>query len=197
MVGTVRKNKRELPPEFVNTKQRPIKSSLFGFQDDVKLLSYIPKRNKNVILASSMHFDDAIDETTGDATKPEIITFYNSTKGGVDTLDQLCATYDVARNTRRWPMVIFYSLLNVAGVNSQIIYIAKNTTTTCIRREYLKELALSLTSEELQRRSLLTNINPEIRLRRQEVAGTSTRAEQADQYPPGTRRRCFLCKKDS
>lgn len=138
-----------------------------------------------------------MEETTGDATKPEVITFYNSTKGGVDTLDQLSATYDVARNTRRWPMVIFYSLLNVAGVNSQIIYIANNTTTTCRRREYLKELALSLTSEELQRRSLLTNINPEIRPRRQEVAGTSTRAEQADQFPPGTRRGCFLCKKDS
>ncbi|KAG8292374.1 Eukaryotic translation initiation factor 4 gamma [Homalodisca vitripennis] len=28
----------------------------------------------------------------------DIVTFYNSTKGGVDTLDELCATYDVARN---------------------------------------------------------------------------------------------------
>lgn len=92
MVGTVRKNKRELPAEFVNTKQRPIKSSLFGFQDDQTLLSYIPKRNENVLLASSMHFDDAVDETTGDATKPEIITFYNSTKDGVDILDQLSAS---------------------------------------------------------------------------------------------------------
>lgn len=56
MLGTVRKNKRELPPEFVNTKQRPIKPCLFGFQDDITLLSYIPKRNKNILLASSMHF---------------------------------------------------------------------------------------------------------------------------------------------
>lgn len=47
-----------------------------------------------------MHFDDAIDATTGDAMKTEIVTFYNSTKGDVDTLDELCAKYDVARNTR-------------------------------------------------------------------------------------------------
>lgn len=116
---------------------------MFGFQDDVTLVSCIPKKNKNILFALSMHFDDAIDETTGEAVKAEIITFYNLTKGGVDTLDQLRATYDVARNTRRWPMVIFYSLLNVAGMNSQIIYINNDPTTTCSRREYLKEVALT------------------------------------------------------
>uniref|UniRef100_A0A1B6E438 PiggyBac transposable element-derived protein domain-containing protein n=1 Tax=Clastoptera arizonana TaxID=38151 RepID=A0A1B6E438_9HEMI len=197
IVGTVRKNKRELPPEFVNTKQRPVGSSLFGFQENVTIVSYVPKKGKNVLLASSMHYDDTIDETTGDANKPEIITYYNSTKGGVDTLDELCATYDVARNTRRWPMVMLFAMLNVAGVNSQIIFSANNPTKKKFRRVYLKELASELTSAHVNRRSLLTNLPPEIRKRRQEVAGTSIQAENVDQFPPGTRRRCYLCKKDS
>lgn len=39
--------------------------------------------------------------------KPEIITDYNSTKGGVDTVEKMCATYTVSKITKRWPCVIF------------------------------------------------------------------------------------------
>ena len=44
----------------------------------------MPKKNKVVLLLSLMHNDDKIHESTGDARIPEIITFYNKTKGGVD-----------------------------------------------------------------------------------------------------------------
>ncbi|KAJ8932206.1 hypothetical protein NQ314_014840 [Rhamnusium bicolor] len=105
-VGTVRKNRRGLPLEFKNTKVRSVTSSMFGFQKNMTLVSYVPKANKNVLLASSLHHDN-IDKKTKYQNKPEIITFYNSTKGGVDTVDQLCSSYDVVRNTRRRSMVIF------------------------------------------------------------------------------------------
>nr|CAH7730726.1 unnamed protein product [Callosobruchus chinensis] len=39
-VGTVRKNKREIPPEFLPRKDRQEKSSIFGFQEDATLVSY-------------------------------------------------------------------------------------------------------------------------------------------------------------
>jgi len=38
--GTTRKNKREIPPEFINTKVREEKSSKFAFRDGT-LVSYI------------------------------------------------------------------------------------------------------------------------------------------------------------
>ena len=98
-----------------------------------------------MILISSLHHDDAIDKSTDEKCKPEIITFYNHTKGGVDTLDKLSATYDVSRNTRRWPMVVFYAMMNMAGVNSQIIYASNNKLYSITRRFYLRDLALSLT----------------------------------------------------
>lgn len=69
-------------------------------------MSYVPKKKKNGILISSLNHDNKIDESTGDLSKPEIITDYNSTKGGVDMVDQLCSNYNCARSMRRWPYFI-------------------------------------------------------------------------------------------
>lgn len=59
-----------------------------------------------------MHDDDAIDNDEDSPTygKPEIVIFYNSNKGGVDTVDQYKGHYNVARTSNRWSMTIFYSL---------------------------------------------------------------------------------------
>ncbi|KAJ3646387.1 hypothetical protein Zmor_005897 [Zophobas morio] len=196
-VGTVRKNKKELPLEFVNTKTRPVASSMFGFQEGTTIVSYIPKKYKNVILASSMHHDDTIDPATGEKYKPEIITFYNGTKGGVDTVDELCSTYNVARNTRRWPMVLFYSIMNMAGINGQIIYMANNPNSNLVRRKFLKQLAVKLADEHLKRRSLTKNVPVAVRERRQEVAGTSADVPKGNPETPRVKKRCHLCTKDS
>ena len=53
-----------------------------------------------------------------------MMTHYSKTKGkgAVDTVDKLSATYNVVRNVRLWLVVIFFALLNVAGINAQILY---------------------------------------------------------------------------
>ncbi|KAK9744138.1 Transposase IS4 [Popillia japonica] len=123
-LGTMRRNKRELPAEISNPQKRPIGTSMFAYDKNITLVSYIPKQKKNVILVSSLHHDDKIHEPTG---KPEMIIDYNESKGGVDTLDKMCAAYDCARGTQRWPMVIFDALLNIAGVNSMVLFRLQNT----------------------------------------------------------------------
>ncbi|KAJ8970129.1 hypothetical protein NQ314_001376 [Rhamnusium bicolor] len=75
--------------------------------------------------------------------KPEIITFYNRTKGGVDVVDELISQYTVSRTSCRWPLTVFYCLLNISGINSHIIYSA-NTEVKLERRFFLKILALEL-----------------------------------------------------
>ncbi|KAJ8914727.1 hypothetical protein NQ315_017437 [Exocentrus adspersus] len=85
LLGTIRKNKKELPQEFANPSTRPPFSSMFAFQKHVTLVSYIPKKGKNVLLVSGIHYDDEIDKKTN---KPEIIMEYNRTKGGVDSVDK-------------------------------------------------------------------------------------------------------------
>lgn len=102
-VGTLRKNKREIPQEFLSLKNRARFDSMFGFTDEMTLVSYMPdsKKKKNVVLFSSMHHDGKIDPESGDKKKPDIITFYNSTKGSVDMVDQMAGEYDTSRNSRR------------------------------------------------------------------------------------------------
>jgi len=49
-------------------------------------------------------------------------TEYNSTKGAVDTVDEMCWRYNTGRSCKRWPLAIFLHMLNISGINSQIIY---------------------------------------------------------------------------
>lgn len=71
--------------------------------------SYIPKKGKNVLVALTMHRQGKIDEDSGDQQKPELITFYNLTKGGVDVVDRMKTEYCVSRISNRWPMTVFFS----------------------------------------------------------------------------------------
>ncbi|XP_033212424.1 uncharacterized protein LOC117170019 [Belonocnema kinseyi] len=71
------------------------------------LLSYTPKKNKKVLLISSMHFAGDMNENS---MKPEIIDFYNIIKGGVDVLDKLCHDKTTWRKTLRWPIRYFYEM---------------------------------------------------------------------------------------
>ncbi|VVC46295.1 PiggyBac transposable element-derived protein [Cinara cedri] len=135
MVGTVRKNKREIPPEFLILKGRDLYSSYFGFSKNKSIVSYKAKSNKIVFIASAMHNDKAIDMNTGEKLKPEMRTFYNSTKSGVDTIDWMTENYSAARHSACWPLTVFYSLLNFGGLNSMIVY-QENTQ---VEREVLPQ----------------------------------------------------------
>ena len=109
----MRKNKRDIPKEFI-AKKSEAGSSLFGLAQYTTLVSYAPKKNKSVLLLSTMHHDNHVDK---DTSKPDIILSYNSTKGAVDTVDQLCHSYSVQRKSKRWPVAYFMSTINLAGIN--------------------------------------------------------------------------------
>lgn len=191
VVGTIRKNKRELPLEFSNPAERPIKSSMFGFGKNCTLVSYIPKKKKNVLLVSSMHHDDSIDTKNSTDCKPEIIMDYNSTKGGVDIVDQLCANYNCARTTNRWSMVIFYATLNVAGINSLVVYGANNPEKSVLRRKFLRELAMKLILPHLRLRINLQNLPKDMTSRIRQICGITTITNIAN--PRNETGRCNFC----
>ncbi|GJQ68535.1 hypothetical protein Trydic_g17104 [Trypoxylus dichotomus] len=71
VVGTLCKNKSEVPSAFLPNKNRAIKSTLFGFTDTTTLVSYVPKKSKAVLLLSTMHHDAAIDNEIGEEKQPE------------------------------------------------------------------------------------------------------------------------------
>ncbi|KAJ8932555.1 hypothetical protein NQ318_004709 [Aromia moschata] len=109
ITGTIRKNKPDIPNEMkIGSKEVP--ASSFCHSGDVTLVSYKPKKNKIVLLVSTKMTKFNI----GEARKPEMILFYNKTKGGTDTFDKLCHAYTTARATNRWPMRFFFGMLDQA-----------------------------------------------------------------------------------
>lgn len=120
VVGTIKRNKPEFPLEFSDKKykKRKVGSSLFLFRDEMTAVSYKPNDKKVVMLISSMHDDNALHENG----KPEIVMVYNSTKGAVDTFDQMSGNMNCNRKTQRWPLCLFYNMMNIASVNSYVVY---------------------------------------------------------------------------
>jgi len=82
-------------------------------------VSFKAKPDKLVTLISSLHDDNTIDETN---KKPNIIMNYNETKGGVDSFDQMCQTMNAGRKTQRWPLCIFYNMINIASINACYLF---------------------------------------------------------------------------
>lgn len=191
MVGTIRKNKREIPPFMTVAKDRPVESSIFAFRKNMTLVSYKPKKDKVVLVLSTLHDDDSIDSDS-EKCKPEIITFYNDTKSGVDKVDEMKCTYSVTRITRRWPFIIFSSLLNIAGINGYVIY-KSNSDSTIPRKDYLKVLAKELLHDYMVMKVNLSSTPVNIKNRVKEILGLPT-AEALPRAPQTTTRgRCNFC----
>lgn len=191
-VGTVKKNKRFIPPQFLPSKEREPETSIFGFTSNDTIVSYVPKKRKAVILTSSMHNQKSIDAST---KKPEIILFYNSTKSGVDSLDQKCANYSTSRRTRRWPMVLFYMMLNVSGINSRVLYQFSSNGKEIRRSDFLHQLGRSLCTEHMTRRINNNKIPRKLRSLTADILGVvlDHNFEPQEAATLSKRKRCGIC----
>lgn len=119
-----------------------------------------------MLLVSTMHHDAMKDPETDDKFKPIMITDYNMYKCGVDVVDEMCGTYSVSRVSKRWPLTIFFGLMNVGAINAYVIYKAnmrRLQKETDERRHFLKDLALSLVIPQIQKRSSITTLPRHIR----------------------------------
>ncbi|XP_071554095.1 piggyBac transposable element-derived protein 4-like [Temnothorax nylanderi] len=152
MVGTLRKNKRQIPQHFKAAD--PVHSSRFLFDETKTLVKYTPKKNKFVLLLSSLHWQAEVDQQT---QKPSIISFYNDTKGGTDCFDQMCHEYTTARKTLRWPMRFWYGMLDQGGINALILHNFNIENPNLVRREFLKQLVRSLIEPHLRVRLCIVN----------------------------------------
>lgn len=190
-IGTIRKNEKEVPASFLPNKRREVGTTLYGFTSDITLLSYTPKKNKSVLLVSSAHHHESTDQDSG---KPDMICDYNSTKGGVDSLDEKCAKFTCSRRTRRWPMVIFYRLFDISTVNAYILYSAYKDNCPLYRSKFLEKLAYQLVTPQLERRSRNSRVSRKLRLSICEILGIAefpiheNRVTKLEQ-----RKTCSLC----
>uniref|UniRef100_A0A1A9US35 DDE_Tnp_1_7 domain-containing protein n=1 Tax=Glossina austeni TaxID=7395 RepID=A0A1A9US35_GLOAU len=125
LVGTIRRNKRELPKLARQAKDSMVRFSTILYKsEDFILTIYKAKPNKKVLILSSMHSSVQIE--TNDIRIPETIRFYNSTKFIVDVTDQIARKYSVKSKCQRWPLQVFFNILDLAGINAWILH--KETT---------------------------------------------------------------------
>ncbi|XP_051508182.1 uncharacterized protein LOC127414289 isoform X1 [Myxocyprinus asiaticus] len=203
MVGTLHHNNPDVPPVMWPSKLRALYSSEFGFCGNMSMVSYVPQLKKAKILLSTMHTSKALDKTSA-KNKPEVIQYYNLTKGGVDSVDQMTRNYTCRRKTGRWPTLLWYNMLDVAVVNSYSIFIAQHpnflSSGHSMQRLFMKELVKELVMPQMHRRCEETPKLPKTILEAMKICGvvkswpgiTSQLQEQSDLRK--NRKRCSYCR---
>ena len=161
------------------------------------LVLHVPKKNKAIVLLSTMQNDNKVEEETG---LPEMILDYNTTKAAVDRVDQLCHNYSVQKRTKRWPLAYFYNCLNIAGINNMVIFQSKfsngKSQATYSHRDFLENLGKSLLHPWPQRRVQVKRLPKDTKLAVQECGyKTDIEASQSATHQGGKRkrRRCYIC----
>lgn len=85
LLSTLRKQRREVPT--IMRARNPLHTSRFIYDHNAKitLVSYVPARNRIVILLSSSHGRGFVNANAL-SQRPQIILDYNDGKGGVDQM---------------------------------------------------------------------------------------------------------------
>ncbi|XP_035283508.1 piggyBac transposable element-derived protein 4-like [Anguilla anguilla] len=139
LVGTINCNKRELPLSVQG------RAELFSIKvlksERATLTVYQCKPRRNVSILSTQHQHVAI--ATNAKKKPETVTYYNSTKVGVEVLDKMARQYSVKGGTCRWPVAVFYNILELAAINACVLY-RSCTKDNIHRRDFILQLAQEL-----------------------------------------------------
>lgn len=193
IVGTLRRNKPEIPPEMRNPGNREVGTSMFCFDQQKTMVSYKTKRNKVVLLLSTIHSQPTINSIS---KKPEIIECYNQTKGAVDTLDQMCGQMSTSRKTRRWPLAVFFGMMNIMLVNSYVIYVnnmVSRNQKPVSRNDFAQQLHEQLSTTWMQHRLRLPTMSRAIRQKISAILKVDVPVENQQQQQHQGRKICGFC----
>ena len=125
--------------------------------------------------------------------------FYNGAKGGVDAYDRMCVETSTSRKTNRWPVCIFYGLLNMTSNNAWIIHRYRPGNQRTEKHTFLHTLAMSLSKPLAQQRLDLWGHHYSARLKDNiEQVFKIRMANAQPQVNPyahqqGAKRRCAVC----
>ncbi|XP_018403103.1 PREDICTED: piggyBac transposable element-derived protein 3-like [Cyphomyrmex costatus] len=190
MVGTIRKNKRQIPLVF--RRSASVGNARYVYRNDMTLLSYTPKKNKVVCLVSSLHKNKG--KTDLATQKPEIVSYYNSTKGGTDTFDFLCKSYSTCRKTTRWTIRLFFSMLDQAVVNSNILYNLNDINNVTERYNFIENLAIMLAGPYMQNRLQHATIQNRLKISICAILQIEEPQSEKRKHKLEKRKRCYYCK---
>ncbi|CAK1592904.1 unnamed protein product [Parnassius mnemosyne] len=194
LVGTINKGGPDIPSYVKNLTLDLYDTKALKTENDQCLLTvYQTKRSKNVLLLSTLH--DSVHIHSGDVKKkPETVMFYNSTKNSVAVVDQMARRYSTRAPSRRWPVQVFYNILDLSAINAWVLYQEINNK-KIRRREFILRLAVELSNilEEPTREE--TSLQRSIAL---EMPATELRKRRncyQTHCKNKTNKVCDLCKK--
>lgn len=154
LTGTMRKNRNELPKEFLPNKSRPENSFLVGYHDDKMLSSIVTNKNKAVIfLTNNPRLQLATKANNG---KLPVNEHYNKTKAGVDLLDKITKEYSLTKPCNRWPYTCFSNILEIMLHNAFVLFVLRHPEWQSKNRQkrqlFLSTLAYQLALEQVEDR---------------------------------------------
>ncbi|KAM9487157.1 uncharacterized protein Hap1MRO34_007004 [Clarias gariepinus] len=119
LVGTMNKILRELPQSAKQSSDCNKFTTQVFSTTGTTLTVYAPKRRKTVCILSTMY--NIVEIGDNRKRKPNTVTDYNTMKCGVDIMDQKVRQYTVRAGTRRWPVAVFYNLIDMAAMNAHVL----------------------------------------------------------------------------
>ena len=148
IVGTIRKNCRELSPQITLPMPSNLYHSHFMWHDKSNALfvNYQAKLKKSVCLLSTMHSAPDVD-TGSPKQKPCVILFYNQNKVGVDCFDQMTRLYTMRSASRRWPLAVWGNILDIAAINAKVLFV-KSDGKHISRRQFIFQLIKNLCNQQ-------------------------------------------------
>ncbi|CAM4608293.1 unnamed protein product [Leuciscus chuanchicus] len=166
------------------------------------LVSYCPKKGKNVLLMSTCHKEAIISDR--EDKKPQVILDYNHCKGGVDTIDKMIATYSCKRRTARWPMALFSAMIDVSAINAFVVWKAINPEWErgkCFKRRlFLEQLGKALVSPHMKSRKRLPRTPASVNVLKKIQDPSSDSEEESPgpstKPPSSKRKRCEVCPRN-
>lgn len=127
------------------------KASLFAFSNIANIVPYSKTPGKNVLLLIIMpQLQWNLIDIGDEKKRPSIIKIYNKTKDAIDNTDCQNNTYSVARITLDGHWRYFSGMMNLAIINSFIIY-TKNTKTKITPKQYILDLFYDLVREHIMK----------------------------------------------
>ncbi|XP_049286255.1 uncharacterized protein LOC125765306 [Anopheles funestus] len=204
VIGEVKKSYPDIPKAFASNKGRPEHSTLAAYHDTVTLVSYVTRRKELTLLMSSFTEADPEESEESDENQKQnqhfqLVELYNRNKATVHSIQQMCTMYDVVRSTRRWPMVVFFNLMNLSAINAWCIYQLNNPGESKIsRRDFLVNMSLELLRPQARRR--LDNKTIARTLKQRIATFLGLNREEYETVPvfenrPDSRGRCYLCSR--
>ena len=120
-----------------------------------------------------------------DVHRPVLITDYNTHMGGVDRMDQMLTYYSAGRKTIKWYKRLFWRIVDMAIVNSFILYNLCHRDKPLTQKQFRLVIADALVQDFM---------NAKASPRTEVISGSPTERLRGKHFPISSiRGRCAVC----